>query len=107
MQKTFANPVYEAWLAEAVAIGRIKAPGFFIDPKIRRAYSGSEWTGPSQGQLDPVKEITAEVLAVQHGFSTHEQSTARLNGGNWQNNIEKLQREKQQFAAVPQEGANQ
>lgn len=105
--KDFCKPVYEAWLAEAVAIGRIKAPGFFIDPKIRRAYSGSEWTGPSQGQLDPVKEITAEVLAVQHGFSTHEQSTARLNGGNWQNNIEKLQRENQQLAAVPQEGANQ
>lgn len=103
--KDFCKPVYEAWLAEAVAIGRVKAPGFFVDPRIRRAYSGSEWTGPSQGQLDPVKEITAEVLAVQHGFSTHEQSTARLNGGNWQNNIEKLQREKQQLAALPTEGA--
>lgn len=102
--KDFCKPVYEAWLAEAVALGRIKAPGFFVDPRVRRAYSGSEWIGPSQGQLDPVKEITAEVLAVQHGFSTHEQSTARLNGGNWQNNIEKLRREKQQLAELPQEG---
>lgn len=102
--KDFCKPVYEAWLAEAVAIGRIKAPGFFVDPRIRHAYSGSEWTGPSQGQLDPVKEITAEALAVEHGFSTHEQSTARLNGGNWQNNIEKLKQERPQLAQVQQEG---
>lgn len=105
--KDFCKPVYEAWLAEAVAIGRIKAPGFFLDPRIRHAYSGSEWTGPSQGQLDPVKEINAEILAVQHGFSTHEQSTARLNGGNWQNNLEKLQRETDQMraAGLMEEGA--
>lgn len=102
--KDFCKPVYEAWLAEAVAIGRIKAPGFFADPRIRNAYSGSEWTGPSQGQLDPVKEITAEVMAVEHGFSTHEQSTARLNGGNWQNNIEKLKQERPQLAQIQQEG---
>lgn len=105
--KDFCKPVYEAWLAEAVAIGRINAPGFFLDPRIRHAYSGSEWTGPSQGQLDPVKEINAEILAVQHGFSTHEQSTARLNGGNWQNNLEKLQREmeKMRAAGLMEEGA--
>jgi capsid protein len=95
--KDFCKPVYETWLCEAVAIGRIQAPGFFADPRIRKAYSGSEWTGPSQGQLDPIKEITAEALAVQHGFSTHEQSTARLNGGSWQNNIEKLKQEQQQM----------
>lgn len=92
-EKDFCRPVYEAWLAEAVARGRIIAPGFFVDPAIRRAYCGSEWIGPSQGQLDPSKEIQAEILAVQHGFSTHEQSTARLNGGNWQNNVDALKRE--------------
>ena len=104
--KDFCKPVYEAWLAEAVANGRIKAPGFFVDPRIRHAYSGSEWTGPSQGQLDPVKEITAEAMPVEHGFSTHEQSTARLNGGNWQNNIEKLRQERPQLDELQPKGAN-
>lgn len=104
--KDFCKPVYEAWLAEAVAIGRIKAPGFFIDPRIRHAYSGSEWTGPSQGQLNPVQEIQAEILAVENGFSTREQSTARLNGGNWQNNMERLQQEQQQMNALQQGGVN-
>lgn len=89
----FCRPIYAVWMSEAVARGRIYAPGFFDNPAIRAAYLGSEWLGPSQGQLDPVKEITAEILACGEGFSTHEQSTIRLNGGQWGANVEQLQRE--------------
>ena len=86
----FCRPLYEVWMAEAVARGRIIAPGFFSDPAIRAAWLGSEWIGPTQGQLDPVKEITAEQLACENGFSTHEQSTIRLNGGSFEANAEQL-----------------
>ena len=64
---------------------------------IHAAYLGSEWLGPSQGQLDPVKEITAEMLACSEGFSTHEQSTIRLNGGQWDANVEQLRRENEKL----------
>lgn len=94
----FCRPVYEIWMAEAVARGRIHAPGFFTSPELRAAYLGSEWIGPSQGQLDPVKEITAEILAVGEGFSTHEQSTIRLNGGQWDVNVDQLKRENEKLA---------
>ena len=93
----FCRPIYEVWLSEAVARGRIYAPGFFENPAIRAAYLGSEWLGPSQGQLDPVKEITAEILACGEGFSTHEQSTIRLNGGQWDANVEQLVRENEKL----------
>lgn len=93
----FCRPIYEVWMSEAVARGRIYAPGFFENPAIRAAYLGSEWLGPSQGQLDPVKEITAEILACGEGFSTHEQSTVRLNGGKWDANAEQLQRENEKL----------
>lgn len=86
----FCRPLYEVWMAEAVARGRIIAPGFFSDPAIRAAWLGSEWIGPTQGQLDPVKEITAEQLACENGFSTREQSTIRLNGGTYEANVEQL-----------------
>ncbi len=89
----FCRPVYEVWLSEAIARGRISAPGFFSDPAIREAWLGSEWTGPAQGQLDPVKEITAEQLACENGFSTREQSTIRLNGGSYEANVEQLAEE--------------
>ena len=93
----FCRPIYEVWMSEAVARGRIYAPGFFDNPVIRAAYLGSEWLGPSQGQLDPVKEITAEILACSEGFSTHEQSTIRLNGGQWDANVEQLLRENEKL----------
>lgn len=93
----FCRPIYEVWMSEAVARGRIYAPGFFDNPAIRAAYLGSEWLGPSQGQLDPVKEITAEILACSEGYSTHEQSTIRLNGGQWDANVEQLLRENEKL----------
>ena len=86
----FCKPIYNVWLYEAVARGRIEAPGFFADPRIRAAWMGSEWIGPSQGQLDPVKEIQAEQLACDNGFSTREQATVRLNGGSFEANAEQL-----------------
>lgn len=99
----FCNPIYEIWMAEAVARGRISAPGFFVDPERRAAYLGAEWIGPSQGQLDPVKEITAETLAVSEGFSTREQSTIKLNGGQWDANIDQLTRENEKLAVAKEE----
>lgn len=44
----FCQPVYEEWLTEAVAKRRIKAPGFFTDPVIRKAYCGAKWNGPAR-----------------------------------------------------------
>jgi lambda family phage portal protein len=94
----FCLPIYEIWLSEAVARGRVSAPGFFSDPLIRSAWLQSEWIGPSQGQLDPIKEITAEILANQNGYSTHEQSTIKLNGGQWESNVNQLKRENTKLA---------
>ena len=89
----FCQPVYEIWLAEAVAMGRIKAPGFFNDPLIRAAWSGARWIGPAQGQLDPTKEAKAAIMLVDRGFKTHEQVTVEMDGGDWEENVEQLSRE--------------
>ena len=89
----FCKPIYELWLYEAVARGRVPAPGFFGDARIRAAWARSEWTGPSQGQLDPVKEIQAEQLACENGFSTRTASAIRLNGSSFEANAEQLKTE--------------
>jgi lambda family phage portal protein len=77
------QPVYEAWLAEAVARGYVAAPGFFSDPLIRAAWCGAEWIGPTQGQLDPTKEVEAAAKRVAEGFSTRTRETRELTGGDW------------------------
>lgn len=89
----FCQPVYEVWLAEAVGLGRIKAPGFFDDPMIRAAWCGTRWIGPVQGQLDPTKEAKAAIMVVDRGFKTHEQITREMGGGDWEDNMEQLARE--------------
>ncbi len=89
----FCQPVYEAWLAEAVALGRIKAPGYFDDPLLRTLWSEARWIGPVQGQLDPLKEIRAAIFAIDRGIKTHEQVTREMGGGDWEENVEQLRRE--------------
>ena len=102
----FCQPVYETWLAEAVALGRINAPGFFTDPAIRSAYCKAQWLGPVQGHLDPTKEVKADILAVQHGFKTHEQVTREYGGGDWNENVERLKDENALLAAAGVSGSN-
>ena len=83
----FCQPVYEAWFAEAVARGRINAPGFFTDPMRRKAYTECKWNGPSRTALNPIQEVNAAKLRVEEGFSTAEEETAQLTGGDWNHNI--------------------
>jgi len=87
------QPTYEAWLAEAVARGRVPAPGFFDNPLIRAAWCRAQWIGPSQGSIDPLKEVTAAILQIQHGLKTHEQVTREVSGGDWAANVARLKAE--------------
>lgn len=100
------RPVYEIWLTEAVALGRIEANGFFTDPLIRQAYLQSEWIGPSAGQLDPTKEITAAVMAIEYGLSTHEQEAIKLNGSEFTSNVDKLTIENEKLKTANGEDGN-
>lgn len=96
----FCQPIYEALFAEAVARGRIQAPGFFSDPAIRKAYTDCKWNGPSRTALNPSQEVEAAVKRVDAGFSTAEEETAQLTGGDWNRNIRKRAIEAQRKRAV-------
>lgn len=91
----FCQPIYEEWLSEAVAKGRIYAPGFFDDPLIRKAYCSAEWNGPTQGQIDPLKEVNAAAKRVEEGFSTRAKETVELTGGDfYKNHRQRVKEEK-------------
>lgn len=97
MAKDFCQPVYEEWLAEAVALGRIRAPGFFNDPTVRKAWCRAEWNGPAPGQVDPLKEVQAAGQRIELGLSTRERETIELTGGDFDRNIKQLSRENKQM----------
>lgn len=96
------QPIYEAWLSEAVALGRLDCPGFFDDPLLRAAWSSCEWVGSTMGQLNPKDEVEAAVMRVQNGLSTREREAAEINGSDATENFEQLLREAQMISAIAQ-----
>lgn len=89
------QPVYELFLSESIASGRLKAPGFFLDPLVRMAYCGAQWNGPAQGMIDPEKEVDAAEKRVSLGVSTRQRETIEMTGGDFDSNVAQLAREAQ------------
>ena len=80
----FCQPVYEAVITEAVATGRLAAPGFFTSDLVRRAWLGTLWTGDAPNQIDPVKEVVAARQRIALRISTRAEERARLLGGDFE-----------------------
>lgn len=96
----FHTPVWRAFVTEAVASGRIAAPGFFDDALVRHAWCGVEWIGDAPPQIDPVKEVDAAVARIDGHLSTIERETVALTGGDWEANARQRQRERVAFAGA-------
>lgn len=98
LQDDFCQPVYEMWLAEAVASGRLQAKGFFSDPLMHKAWCGAKWNSTATVPvLDPTKEVQAAAMRVENGFSTREQETVALNGSDYRTNVEQLRQENEKL----------
>lgn len=59
--------IWERWATLEALSGRIAAPGFEADPS---AWLGATWQPPAYSQVDPQKEVEADVLAVNNGFAS-------------------------------------
>ena len=89
----FNQQIWEMWLSEAVAIGRVEAPGFFDDPAVRRAWCGCMWNGVTMGHVDPKKEVEAAIMRINHNLSTEEQEAAEYNGNDWSEIVRQRKKE--------------
>lgn len=96
---SFNQPVYEQWLSEAVATGRIEAPGFFDDPAIRQAWCGCLWMGASMGHVDPLKEANAAATRIANNLTTQEQEASEYNG----NNFDEIMKQRKKEVAMQRE----
>jgi lambda family phage portal protein len=96
LAQNFLQQVYEVWLYEAIASGRIAAPGYFNNPLIRKAYLSAEWIGSTPGHINPAQEAVAIEKRLETGITTHAQETAAY-GGDWDQNIKQIKKERQQM----------
>ena len=94
----FCNPIYESIITEAVALGRISAPGFFDNPVARKIYLNCEWIGPAMAQIDPLKEIQALAMAIDTGVITRENATMTYSGADYFDNALQLKFENDALA---------
>jgi len=89
----FNQPIYEAVISEAVALGLLDAPGFFDDPMIRDAWCGCQWVGSSRGHVQPVQEANAARTRMETGITTGEQEAMEYGGTDYMENIAQRGRE--------------
>lgn len=96
------QPYYETVIAEAVARGRLRLPGFFQDPLVRRAYCQALWHGPNFGELDELKAVNAAEKRLKIGITTHERETRHLLGQGWEQlNSRRVIEERKKYRAEP------
>lgn len=86
----FCQPIYENFLTEAVALGRIDAPKFFDDPIIKKEWCKCDWHNERNHLLDPVKEIQASMAKIQLGLSTYSKESAEICGTDYEENLRQL-----------------
>ncbi|MGD8387334.1 MAG: phage portal protein, partial [Desulfobacteraceae bacterium] len=56
-------------------------------------YCACEWSGQPKGQIEPVKEIQAEVLAVKNRLKPRRKSITELGGGDWRTTHDQIEEE--------------
>jgi len=95
MATYFCEPIKNLWFEEAVATGRIKAPGFFADARLKQAYTRVSWIGDGPGSIDPEKEINAAIARINAGVSTLEKESVAFDGGDWEANLNQRAKENQ------------
>ncbi|MGK2934353.1 MAG: phage portal protein, partial [Gemmatimonadaceae bacterium] len=94
MVDLFCQPVYGWVLGEAAARGLINLPGFFDDPLTRAAWSEAQWTGPTQGQIDPLNEMEAAMKRIQMRVDTRQNICTELRGTDWDQTFRQLAKER-------------
>ncbi|MCK4620711.1 MAG: phage portal protein [Desulfuromonadales bacterium] len=76
----FCQPNWEMFFEEAVLIGRIVlpagAPDFY---EYRAEYCASSWVGPERTNVDPVKEMVADIMGLNAGTTTLADIAAKRN----------------------------
>ena len=92
MNADLNNTVYEMFLSEVIAAGRISAPGW-SDPRLRAAWLNARWIGVPMPNIDPQKTAVADTKYAELGAQTLDRIARNFNGSSGKANRAKLKRE--------------
>lgn len=103
MATDYLNPLYEMWLSEEIAAGRISAPGF-SDPTMKRAWLHNTWIGAPQPNIDPKRTADADMAYATMGGTDLDRIARELNGSSGKSNRAKLARQYEELPPSPFNG---
>lgn len=90
MSEHLCTPIYREWLDTCVLAGLIDIPDYFENQKV---YQNVEWVTPGWAWIDPKKEVSADISAIQNGGKTLSQWCAER-GYDWREQLEQMALEK-------------
>lgn len=94
------RPIYDRVITEAVATGRLRCPGFFSDPAVRRAWLSARWDGDAPGEIDPLKAVQAARERVAMRLTSLDQEYAEMIGGDHERIQPQIEREQRWLKTV-------
>ena len=93
----FMQPIYAAWLEEALDRGIVVPPkGAPAFRGKKAAYCAAKWIGPARGWVDPLKEAYASIERVDALMSTREREGAEQ-GVDWEEDVQQIARERKRL----------
>jgi lambda family phage portal protein len=81
--RSFCQPIYEEFLFEAAAKGKLPLKNYVNDQRFRLAWAKCDWIGTEQGQLNPLQEAKADEVNLRNDL-TSRQRIAGKRGARWE-----------------------
>ena len=100
MATEFIQPIYEMWLSEEIAAGRIKAPGW-SDPLLRKAYLKADYIGPAMPNIDPAKSAKAVIDNLKFGATNLRRAAREQTGTSFLANVMKNKSDFEKLSPLP------
>lgn len=105
LTRHYCQPVWNMVMEEAWLSGKLKfpakAPDFYDAVPL---YTKALWIGPPRGYIDPVKEITAIIQALDHNLMTYSEALAER-GQDFDETMDVREAEEIRLAAMPKKTA--
>ena len=83
-------PIWNMLIEESYLRNNIKMPRFY---KNFYQYTQCDWIGPPKGQIEPIKEVQAEILAIKNNLKSREESLLE-SGRDFNATMNQIQKEK-------------
>jgi len=81
---------YTMLMEEAYLLGEITIKNFYF---VMAALTKCEWRGAPKGDIEPVKAITADIMAINNNLKTRAQVIAERDGDDWRATLDQLEEE--------------